>query len=59
MERTEKQIRFIRNNWSKGVDYCVIKQGKKWMVFDFFGNFPLFKTKKEAYQAVTNLVMSF
>lgn len=46
------------NNWTRGIDWCVRKVGKKWALLDCFGNFPLFKTKKEAYEYATRFVLS-
>ena len=45
------------NRWTQGIDYCVFKLGKHWRLADCFGNFPLFKTKKAAYEAATAFVM--
>ena len=45
------------NFWMRGIDWCVAKCGKKWVLLDCFGNFPLFNTKKAAYEAATAFVM--
>ncbi len=45
------------NFWCRGIDWCVCKVGKKWALLDCFGNFPLFTTKKAAYEAATAFVM--
>ena len=46
----------LSNRWAHGIDWCVSKVGKKWLASEAFGRFPLFKTKKAAYEAVTTLV---
>ena len=52
-----KQEMMAENFWMRGVDYCVRKCGKKWSLVDCFGNFPLFNTKKAAYEAATAYIM--
>jgi hypothetical protein len=48
----------ISCRWSRGIDWCVYKLGRKWVICCVFGgNWPLYKTKREAYEAVTNLVL--
>ncbi len=46
--------------WGRGIDWVVKKVGKKWVITDFMElskGFPLFKTKKAACEAVTNLIL--
>ena len=56
--RSESEKREMSTTWAMGIDYCVFKCGKKWKTAKCFGNFPLFKTKKEAYKTITDLVLS-
>ena len=42
--------------WAHGIDWCVMKVGKKWRLMDCFGNFPLFNTKKSAYEAAESFI---
>lgn len=47
------------NRWARGQDWFIVKAGKRgWMLAPCFGNFPIFKTKKAAYEAGTNLVLA-
>lgn len=44
--------------WARGIDWCVEKIGKKWGVSPGISKgFPLFKTKKAAYEAAETLVL--
>lgn len=45
-------------NWAKGIDWCVEKIGTKWCPLEVFGNFPLYNTKKAAFEAVEKLILS-
>jgi hypothetical protein len=55
---SEHDWQIIRNRWARGVDWVVSKCGKKWQIMGDLGKgFPLFKTKKEAYEAATNLLL--
>lgn len=56
MSKEEQRINKAMNTWAKGIDYCVTKVGSKWTPIECFGNFPLFNTKKEAYDAVESFV---
>lgn len=45
------------NLWSRGIDWCVFKHGRKWRAALCFG-FPVeFRTKREAYDACTAFVL--
>lgn len=48
----------LHNRWARGIDWVVSKVGGGWMLSESFGNFPLFKTKKAAYEAGTNLILA-
>lgn len=58
---TEKKSGYDRDKasafWARGIDWCVRKVGNKWALLDCFGNFPLFKTKKAAYEMATAFVL--
>lgn len=43
--------------WARGVSWYVSKVGRKWAVSEAFGKFPLFKTKRAAHDAATNLFL--
>jgi hypothetical protein len=45
------------NNWSRGIDWCVFKQGRQWRAAACFGFPTLFKTKTAAYDACTAFVL--
>ena len=47
----------ISNTWASGIDWCVGKLGRKWVITLPIGNFPLFKTKTAAYDAATKLIL--
>jgi len=48
----------IRHIWAKGCDWFIHKTGKKWGVHpDLDAGWPLFKTKTEAYNTVTELFL--
>ncbi len=47
----------LSNAWSRGVDWYVRKVGCKWCPIEPFGAFPLFKTKREAEEAATRLIL--
>ncbi len=49
----EKAIGF----WTRGSDYYVKKVHNQWALLDCFGNFPLFKTKKEACKAADTFIL--
>jgi hypothetical protein len=57
MEASKVNLNMAQNFWERGSDWCVRKVGKKWALLDCFGNFPLFKTKKEAYEMATNFIL--
>jgi hypothetical protein len=55
---SEHDWNILRNTWSRGVDWYVQKVGKRhWVPIEAFGNFPLFKTKREADEAATTLLL--
>lgn len=54
---SEHEWQILSNTWSRGVDWYVQKVGRKWTPIDIFGTFPLFKTKREAEQAATTLLL--
>lgn len=51
---SDSEWNILRNRWSRGIDWNVEKIGRKWNIH--FGGFPLFKTKKAAYEAGANLI---
>jgi hypothetical protein len=53
---TDSEWHQLKSQWARGIDWCVRKLGKKWTASEAFGNFPLYRTKREAYDAVTTLV---
>ena len=53
----EMNANMATNFWMRGIDWCVVRCGRKWRLLDCFGNFPLFNTKKAAYEAATAFVM--
>jgi len=49
--------RTLRNNWCRGIDWCVRKAGSKWEIVGY--DYPVtFKTKREAYDRVTSMVLN-
>lgn len=54
MKTSDYKIAF--NFWIRGIDWCVMKVGKKWALLDCFGEFPLFATKKAAYEAADKFI---
>ena len=47
-----------QNRWTRGIDWVVEKVGKKWTPLECFGKgWPLYKTKTEAYDRVTDLIL--
>lgn len=49
----------ISNTWAKGIDWIVGKVGRKWEIYGRLGQgFPLFTTKRAAYDAATALVIA-
>jgi hypothetical protein len=50
--------RILDSRWARGIDWIVYKVGKKWALIDDFGRFPLFTTKKAAYEAGTKLILA-
>jgi hypothetical protein len=46
------------NLWSRGIDWCVFKIGRKWHAAECFGLPMPFKTKTAAYDACTVLVLA-
>lgn len=57
----EDRAKYLEANnlWSRGQDWFVFKVGKRgWMLAPCFGSFPIFKTKKAAYETGTNLVLA-
>lgn len=57
---TKLNLNEINGLWSRGIDFCVIKAGKKWRLHEAFGKaFPLYTTKKYAYEAATRLVLHY
>jgi hypothetical protein len=49
--------RDARNAWMRGIDWCVMKVGRKWRAHPGCGDLPLFTTKGAAYEAVTAFVL--
>ncbi len=48
----------LSNRWGRGIDWVVKKVGRKWTPLECFGKkWPLYKTKTEAYDTVTNLIL--
>jgi hypothetical protein len=45
--------------WTRGSDYYVFKIGNCWKLADCFGNFPAFKTKKEALKAADTFILEY
>ncbi len=50
--------RNARNCWSRGIDWCVFKDGRKWRTAEYFGFTAPFKTKTAAYDACTDKVLA-
>jgi hypothetical protein len=49
----------VSNRWARGIDWCVTKLGRHWVIGETFGTgWPLFRTKASAYEAVTALVLT-
>lgn len=57
MSESKFDITKARNCYAKGIDYCVTSIGRKWTLVDCFGNFPLFDTKRDAYEMASNVVI--
>ncbi len=57
MDKKACDRQMATNLWMRGIDWCVRKVGKRWALVDCFGNFPLFNTKKAAYETATAFVM--
>jgi hypothetical protein len=55
---SDSQWAQLSNFWSRGSDWTVSKVGRKWLLSERFGNFPLFKTKKEACEAASRLILA-
>lgn len=54
----DHEWQILSNTWARGVDWYVRKIGRRgWTPIDIFGTFPLFKTKREAEQAATTLLL--
>lgn len=55
----ETTYRNLSNRWSRGIDWCVTKVGRKWEILSHELNYPeTFKTKREAYERVTMIVLT-
>lgn len=50
---SKRNVEKAKMFWIRGIDWCVVKCGKNWRLLDCFGDFPLFKTKKAAYESAT------
>ena len=49
----------LKNRWCRGIDWCVRKIGRQWMItLDHFDGFGLFKTKRAAMEAVDKLILA-
>jgi hypothetical protein len=46
------------NCWSRGIDWCVWKDGRKWRAAECFGLPLAYKTKRDAYDACTVVVLA-
>ena len=56
---SEHDWRILSNTWSRGIDWCVTKIGKKWMVSERISSgAPLFRTKKAAGDFADKLVLA-
>jgi hypothetical protein len=56
---SEHDWHILSNTWARGVDHYVFKVGRRgWRILDTFGNFPIFKTKKAAEEAASNLLLA-
>ena len=51
------RLRDAQNLFHRGISWMVRKVGRQWELAPCFGLFPLFKTKKAAYDAGVNLVL--
>ena len=57
MEKNKGNYEMASNLWCRGVDWYVFKVGNMWRLADCFGNFPLYKTKKEAAEVARRYIM--
>lgn len=49
----------INSRWSRGIDWCVYKIGRKWYIGEEFPNsWPVFLTKHAAFDALTTMVLA-
>lgn len=54
----EHDWQVLSNGWSRGIDWNVSKLGRHWVLPEAFGKFPLFRTKREAYDAGDALIIA-
>lgn len=57
MSDTAVRERDAMNLWSRGIDWCVFKQGRRWRAAECFGFPAIFRTKAAAYDACTAMVL--
>lgn len=56
---SEHDWHILSNRWSRGADWCVSKLGSRWMIGETFGkSWPLFKTKRAAFDALSGLILA-
>lgn len=48
----------LRHRAARGIDWTVEKIGRKWAVQSCFGNFPMYRTKREAGEVAGNLILA-
>lgn len=57
-EESKRDYRMANNLWCRGANYYVFKIGSMWRLADCFGNFPLYKTKKEALEMANRFILN-
>ena len=56
---SEHDWKVLSSRHSRGIDWMVHKMGRHWVITPSeLKGFPLFKTKREAYEAADNLILA-
>jgi len=56
---SEHDWRVLSNRWARGIDWVVQKCGARhWRLLEDLGGFPLFLTKRAAYEAGGRLILA-
>ena len=57
-EESKRDYRMANNLWCTGATSYVCKIGSRWRRANCFGNFPLYKTKKEAIEVANRFILN-